>query len=119
MKTHKNLEVWKKSIDFVVSLYQATKSFPSEEKFGLSSQLQRAAVSIPSNIAEGAARNYPKEFIQFLYISLASSAEIETQLIISEKLEYIKTEEYEKLTSELNTIAKMIQGLIKSIKNKQ
>lgn len=118
MKTHKNLDVWKKAIAFIINLYKVTKTFPRDELYGLTSQLRRAAVSIPSNIAEGAARNYPKEFIQFLYIALSSTAEIETQLIISGKLGYIKKEENEKLLLESGIIAKMIQGLIKSLKNK-
>ena len=82
MKTHKDLDVWKFAIEFVTNIYKATSDFPDEEKFGLTSQLRRASVAIPSNIAEGAARNHPKEFIQFLYIALSSASEIETQLII-------------------------------------
>ncbi|MBC35348.1 MAG: four helix bundle protein [Bacteroidetes bacterium] len=88
MSTHKNLEVWKKSIDLVISIYNTTKTFPEDEKFGLSSQLKRAAISIPSNISEGASRNGIKEYLHFLYISLGSASEIETQLIIAEKLGY-------------------------------
>ncbi len=118
MKTHKDLDVWKFAIDFVTSIYKATAKFPSEEKFGLMSQLRRAAVTIPSNIAEGAARNHPKEFIQFLYIALSSASEIETQLIICKNLNLIDEQIIGKLLSELETIAKMLNGLINSIKNK-
>lgn len=115
MKTHKDLEVWKKSIKFVTFIYKITSKFPSEEKFGLCSQLRRASVSIPSNIAEGATRKSKVEFKQFLYVSLASAAEIETQLIISYNLNLITIHEKDSFLTELNTISKMIQGLIKSI----
>ena len=80
MKTHKDLEVWKNSIDLVVLIYSLTSTFPKEELFCLSSQIRRAAVSVPSNISEGAARNQKKEFIRFLQISMGSLAEVDTQL---------------------------------------
>ena len=118
MKTHKDLNVWKRAIAFVTYIYKTTEKFPKSELYGLSSQLRRAAVSIPSNIAEGAARNHDKEFLQFLYIALSSSVEVETQLIISHNLGFITKSELEELIEELDTIGKMIQGLIKSIKNK-
>jgi four helix bundle protein len=113
--THKDLEVWRKSIDFVTTLYSVTKVYPKEELFGLVSQMRRAAVSIPSNIAEGASRKGKLEFKHFLYIALASGAELETQLIISLNLNYISKVEQAKLIEEINTISKMLQGLIKSI----
>ena len=118
MKTHKDLDVWKFAIEFVTSVYKATSIFPGDEKFGLTSQLRRASVTIPSNIAEGAARNHPKEFIQFLYIALSSASEIETQLIICKNLNLIDEMIFDKLSGELETIAKMLNGLINSIKNK-
>lgn len=93
MKTHKDLDAWKKSIDFVTVVYKLTKGFPIEERYGLTKQIRRSAVSIPSNITEGAARNYDKEFIQYLYIALGSAAEIETQLMIACNLEFISKEE--------------------------
>lgn len=117
MKTHKDLDVWKKAMELVVSVYKTTSSFPREEIYGLTSQIRRAAVSIPSNIAEGAARNHDNEYRQFLYIALASSAELETQLIISNRLGFVENEESQELITELNTISRMLQGLIKSIKN--
>lgn len=83
MKTHKDLDVWKDSVEFVTSKYNKI------EEFGLKSQIRRTAVSIPLNIAEGAGRNYSKEFIQFLYIALGSLSELETQFIISKNLNYI------------------------------
>jgi hypothetical protein len=77
-KTHRDLDVWKVSMDFVIDLYKITEGFPNAEKFGIVSQLRRAGVSISSNIAEGAARSYKKEFVQFLFISLGSVSEVET-----------------------------------------
>ena len=102
---HKDLDVWKLGIELVEKIYKITSKFPEVEHFGLSSQMQRAAVSVPSNIAEGAARNSEKEYIRFLYVSLGSLAELETQLIISKKLNYINDklifEEVEKLRRKL------------------
>ena len=113
IKIHKDLDVWKKSMDLVEGVYRLTKSFPDSEKYGLTNQMRRCAVSIPSNIAEGDGRNLKKEFKQFLYISLGSISELETQLIISSKLNYLKDKS---LLDELNEIRKMLFGLIKSIK---
>jgi four helix bundle protein len=90
MGTHKDLDVWKLGIQLVKDVYATTSKFPKEEAFGLTSQLRRAAVSVPANIAEGAARNGKKEFIQFLYISLGSLSEIETLLIIAEDLNFLE-----------------------------
>ena len=118
MSTHKDLIVWEKSIEFVTEVYKITSTFPSEEKFGLVSQLRRASVSIPSNIAEGAARSHDKEFIQFLSISLGSASEIETQLIIALNLNFISEDMFNELNLENMEIKKMLSGLIKSIKNK-
>ena len=116
MKTHKDLTVWQKSIDFVTLIYEITSKFPPEEKFGLSNQLRRASVSIPSNIAEGAARKGRTELRQFLHIALGSASEIETQLIIARNLNFINNELYSKLNNEIIEIRKMLNGLIKSIK---
>ncbi|WP_320018351.1 four helix bundle protein [Labilibaculum manganireducens] len=116
VKTHKDLEVWNKAIDFVTAIYSVSSKFPKSELYGLTSQIRRASISIPSNIAEGASRNHKAEFIQFLYISLPSEAEVDTQLIIAGNLTFIEKESQQKLLSELNTISKMLQGLIKSIK---
>ena len=118
MKTHRDLIVWHKSIDFVTTIYKVTEKYPRSEIYGLVSQLRRATVSIPSNIAEGAARNHNKEFIQFLYISLGSASEVETQLLISNNLKYINDQDKELLISSLYEISKMLKGLINSIKIK-
>jgi four helix bundle protein len=112
LRTHKDLDVWKKSIDLVEKIYQLTSSFPREEIYGLTSQIRRAAVSIASNIAEGAARNGKKEFLKFLYISLGSLSEVETQLIIAKRLAYVK--DYD--DNELVEVKRMLIGLINSLK---
>ncbi len=116
MKTHKNLQVWQKSISFVTSIYELTKNFPKEEIYCIVNQLRRAAISIPSNIAEGSARKNTKEFLQFLYVSLGSAAELETQLIISMNLDYINKNDADSLQNKLEEIIKMLTGLIKALK---
>lgn len=92
IRTHKDLDVWNKSMDLAFDLYSMTKDFPKEEVYGLTSQIRRSIVSIASNIAEGAARGSKKEFIQFLYISLGSIAELETQLLLAKRLEYLSSD---------------------------
>ncbi|MGB7843805.1 MAG: four helix bundle protein [Salinimicrobium sp.] len=114
MKSHQDLTVYQKSMDLVEDIYRITKNFPSEEKFGITSQIRRSAFSIPSNIAEGAARHSKKDFTRFLYISLGSLAELETQLEISGRLEYMS--ETENMQEELIYIRRMLLNLIKSIK---
>jgi len=116
MKSHKDLLVWQKSIEFVTILYTITKQFPKEELYTLISQIRRAGISIPSNIAEGAARSFKKEFIQYLYIALGSASELETQLIISRNLNYLPAETFDSLISSLTEIRMMLIGLIKSLK---
>ena len=115
MKDYKDLKVWKKGIEIVDEVYKATEIFPKDELYGLTSQMRRAAVSIPSNIAEGFARHYNKEYKQFLYISLSSCAEVETQLIISSRRKYITNKKLETLSEELNHEARMITSLIKKL----
>jgi four helix bundle protein len=117
MKTHKDLDVWKDAINFVTKVYKMTSSFPKEEMYGITSQIRRAAVSIPSNIAEGAARKTTNEFRQFLYIALSSAAELNTQLIISHNLGFMDKDNTDMLNSELDSLSRRIQGLIKSLKN--
>ena len=116
---HKDLDAWKKSLDLVVQVYQVTSIFPDSERFGLITQMQRAAVSVPSNIAEGAARKSDKEFTYFLYIAQGSLAELETQYIISEKLKYISPDQLNTFINHKEEIAKMIYGLINYYKRKQ
>jgi len=117
MKTHHDLDVWKNSIAFTKVIYQTTKSFPDDEKFGLVSQMRRSAVSISSNIAEGAARWSNKEFLNFLYYSLGSISELETQIFVAQELGYIEKNNGF-LIAELNSIKKLLLGLINFIKKR-
>jgi len=115
MRPHEKLDVWKKAIDFVVAVYRATEGFPKEEKFGLTSQVRRAAVSIPANIAEGAGRKSSKEFACFLLNSQGSASEVETELLIASKLSYMHEAKYLSLRSSLDEIGRMLTGLSKSL----
>ena len=114
--THKDLDVYKLSLNLVEDIYKLTKSFPASENFGLTSQLRRAAVSLPSNIAEGSSRASIKDFIRFLNISSGSLAEIETQLVIAERIGYITFKD--DLKNNITTIRKMIYKLKQSLNNK-
>ena len=114
VKDYKELEVWKKGIALVLASYEIVQKFPGDERFALTNQIKRSAISIPSNIAEGASRNTTKEFVQFLYIALGSASELETQMIIAEKLGYIKNNQ--NLISEITIIRKMLNALITSLK---
>ena len=116
---HKDLNAWKESIEFVKRIYKFSDLLPDQEKFGLISQIRRAAVSVPTNIAEGAARNSDKEFIQFLYIALGSLSETETLLIITSELQYGNSEDSSELQNKIVDIRKMIVGLIKHLKSKK
>lgn len=111
-----DLEVWKKSIDLVTKIYDITKLYPQSENFGLRNQMQRCAISIPSNIAEGCARFSDKETLNFISIAIGSLAELQTQLIISKNLGYIKS--YDNIMEECNEIKRMLIGLSKYLKNK-
>ncbi len=118
IKTHKDLDVWNRSMSLVTLVYEVTKDFPKDELYSLTSQIRRSAVSIPSNIAEGSARQGNKEFAQFLFISLGSLAELETQFIIASNLKYISLDRCEPIFNDLNDIRKMLVGLIKYVKIK-
>lgn len=118
MHKYKELKLWQKSIDLVTRIYLTTKSFPETEKFGLISQINRSAVSSPSNIAEGAGRNSDKEFLQFLSIAHASSFELETQLIISKNLNYLSVEELELLIIQIEEVQKMNYSIQSKFKQK-
>jgi four helix bundle protein len=118
MQTHKNLKVWQRSISLVTEIYRITRDFPKEEIYCMVSQLRRAAISIPSNIAEGSARKHTREYIQFLYVSLGSAAEIETQIIISINLGFIMPDKAGSIQAELEEIIRMLIGLIKSLSEK-
>jgi len=115
IKNYKDLNIWKRSIELVEDIYKLTKSFPKEELYGLTSQMRRAAVSIPSNIAEGFTRFHNKEYRQFLYISLGSCSELSTQIIIASRLEYFDNNKVEQLLNEIDEICRMTMSLIKKI----
>jgi four helix bundle protein len=115
---YKNLIVWQKSILLVKDIYLLTKSFPSDEKFGLVSQMRRAVVSIPSNIAEGQARRTTKDYIRFVSIAEGSLAELETQIIISIELDFCTKNETEKLFGLTVEVRKMLNALRRSLMNK-
>ncbi len=116
--SYKDLIVWKKSLMLSIMVYGATKAFPRDEVYGLSSQVRRCAVSIPSNIAEGYTRHGRKEFLQFLQIAFASGAELETQLLISRELRYIDNGKFGELELLLQEVQKMLNSLIAKLKNK-
>lgn len=118
MHNIKKLKIWNDSIDLCVDVYKALANMPNDEKFGLSSQIKRSAVSIPSNIAEGAGREREKEFYNFLNIAYGSSYELQTQLIISERLHFISSETNEPLLNKLEEVQKMVYVFKENIKNK-
>ena len=113
---HKDLAVWKESIKLVKEVYLLLKDFPSYEQFGICSQMRRAAVSVPSNIAEGAGRNSDKELVRFCYIAQGSLSELETQLIISAELGYIKSNN--EIFKQLSIVRKILSGYITYLNNK-
>lgn len=110
---HKKLDAWRYSVDLVKEMYRLTAAFPKEEIYGLTSQMRRAAVSVPSNLAEGAARRNNKEFIQFLYVALGSLSELDTQVHIARELKYIKDKEIEGVAGLIEKTSKLIFGLIR------
>ena len=110
MNNLKELKIWNKAIDLAVDVYKATSTFPTDERFGLISQSRRAAVSIPSNIAEGAGRNSIKEFNNFLGIANGSSYELQTQLVIAGKLAILESKILEPLLAQIDELQKMIYG---------
>jgi len=116
IKSYKDLEVWQRSIELVKDIYAITREFPAEERFGLASQLRKTAISVPSNIAEGKARHFSKEYVQFLYIALGSVAELETQIIIARELGYIADECAGDVFEEIDHIGRMLRKLIEAIK---
>ena len=118
MRPHENLEVWQKAVEFVLMVYTNTKGFPSDERFGLTSQIRRASVSIPANIAEGAARQSDKEFLHFLAIAQGSCSEVETEILIAMKLGFLSEPLYLELKSMADSIGRMLIGLSKHLKNK-
>ena len=115
MKSFKGLKVWQKGIELVAIVYEITASFPEEEKYGLSAQMRRAAVSIPSNIAEGHLRKTAKDFKQFLSIARGSCAELETQMIIAHKLGFIQEDNFNNLSPKIEELSKMLSSFYSKI----
>jgi four helix bundle protein len=111
----KDLKIWQESVNFVEEIYKITTNFPREEIYGLVNQIRRAVLSIPSNIAEGFMRYHNKEFKQFLFIALASNAEVETQLIVSNRLKYITDLKLNELSEKIDKLNRMIMSLIKKL----
>nr|WP_321407735.1 four helix bundle protein [uncultured Carboxylicivirga sp.] len=118
MKTYREIKAWQKSMDFVTKIYHYTEIFPESEKFGLTNQIRRAAVSVPSNIAEGFGRNSLPDFIRFLNIARGSLFELQTQIEISRNLNFLQQEIFEELENNAVEIEKIINALIKSLKIK-
>jgi four helix bundle protein len=116
-RKHHNLQAWQEAMQLVKDVYAVTASFPKEEIYGLTSQIRRAAVSIPSNIAEGAARTGPKEFLRFLSIARGSLSELETQIILAKELNFMKSNT--ELLNRLNSVLGLIGGLMNSLNKEQ
>jgi four helix bundle protein len=117
-KPHKKLNAWSDAVDLAQQIYRVTERFPSNEQFGLTSQIRRAAVSIPSNIPEGAARQTKKEFLNFLHIAKGSLSELDTQLEIARRLEYLDQTRWETLDERLERIDRMLSGLVRSLRRR-
>jgi len=115
--THRNLELWSTSIDLCIQIYRLTQTFPAEERFGLSAQLRRAAVSIPSNIAEGAARGTSRDFIRFLRIARGSLVELETQLEIARRCGFCSP--VDNIDGQVQRIGQMLSGLVRTLAKRQ
>ncbi len=118
VSSYKDLEVWNKGIGIVDHVYDVTSQFPKEETYGLAAHVQKTAISVPSNIAEGHARQHTREYQQFCHIALGSCAEFVTQLTIAKRRGYISDEDFAKLEDELDHETRMLQNLIRSLKDK-
>jgi four helix bundle protein len=116
MKDFRQLKVWEKSHLLALAVYKITKEFPKEELYGLTSQIRRASMSIPTNIAEGCGRNTDKEFARFLQIAMGSASETEYQLILARDLEFLSKEKYEKLHNDVEEIKRMLASLLKTLR---
>lgn len=118
MKSYRELKVWQLGMDVVVSVYAMTKEYPADERFGLCSQLQRAAVSIPANIAEGQARDSTKDYLRHLSIARGSLAEVETFITLARRLKYISEDREQDALSTLDELSRMLRGLQRSLREK-
>lgn len=115
IKSFRELDIWKKGIELVKEIYKITENFPNSELYGLTSQMRRCAISIPSNVAEGFRRKHSKEFKQFLNIALGSSAELETQIVIAKELAYVGCEDEDCVLEFVDHISRMIVNLLKKL----
>jgi len=119
MKTFRDLLVWQKSMSFVTEIYKVSKQFPKDENFGLTSQIRRSVVSVPSNISEGYGREGMKDYLRFLNIAMASLFELQTQLEIASNLEYIKREKFDNLYESSREIERMLSSFIRTVKSRK
>lgn len=119
IESFKDLEIWRKGIALAKEIYLLTRDFPKEEIYGLTNQMQRAAISIPSNIAEGFLRQYLKERIQFLFVALSSCGELDTQFFLAKELGYLREDGFVALSERINHLARMIRALINSLSRKK
>jgi four helix bundle protein len=115
VQSYRELIAWQKAMDLVVEVYKATATFPSDERFGLTNQLRRASVSVPSNIAEGQGRGPTQDFVRFLGIARGSIQEVDTQLILASRLGFLPQDQYDRIAGLIVEVAKLINGLIRSI----
>ncbi|OGP83937.1 MAG: hypothetical protein A2Z08_07710 [Deltaproteobacteria bacterium RBG_16_54_11] len=118
LKNYKELKVWQKAYQLCIAIYKVTKHFPNEERYGLTSQIRRSAVSVPSNIAEGYGRKTTQEYMHSLYIAYGSHCELETQIMLSKDLGYIKAEDFNDLQGWIAEVERMLKALITSLQKK-
>ncbi len=118
MHKFKELKVWQEAMELAKEIYALPRLFPAEEKFGLTSQINRSAVSIPSNIAEGAGRNYDKEFLQFLNVAMGSAFELETQVLLAKSFGFIASEKISAVTEQIDKVQRMLNSLRTSLLKK-
>jgi four helix bundle protein len=119
VRSYRDLVVWQRGMSVAISVYELTRPFPTEEKFGLVNQMRRAAVSIPSNIAEGHARARTVEYCRFLSIAMGSVAELETQLLLCKDLGFASASDVDELLEQLETLGRMLRGLYKALERRQ
>ncbi len=115
MRDFKNFKVWEKAHHFTLQVYEITKDFPSDERFGLTAQLRRASASVPTNIAEGCGRDSERELARFMSIAAGSASEVEYQLLLAYELNYIRNELYEELNLQVNEVKMMLNSFIKKL----
>ncbi|HXJ94004.1 MAG TPA: four helix bundle protein [Terriglobia bacterium] len=115
--SYRQLEVWQKAVALVTEIYQITRSFPREELYGLTSQVRRAAVSIPANIAEGWGRNMTRDYVQFLRVARGSLLELETHLVVARNLKFIEAITLQRSAEQTQEINRMLNGLIRSLEH--